>query len=79
MGVFSSFLSVVQENAAISAELLGRAGGSRGDWRPGTVCPARSLTASGATDPVAAWVQQVGGSLPEQGWFLGTHPLARSG
>lgn len=26
MGVFSSFLSVVQENAAISAELLGRAG-----------------------------------------------------
>lgn len=26
MGVFSSFLSVVQENVAISAELLGRAG-----------------------------------------------------
>lgn len=26
MGVFSSFLSVVQENAAISAELSGKAG-----------------------------------------------------
>lgn len=51
MGVFSSFLSVIQENAAISAELLGRAGGSRGDWRPGTGCPARSLSASGASGP----------------------------
>lgn len=66
MGVFPSFLSVVQENAAISAELLGRAGEAGGDWRPKAACPARSYSAQGQPDLATRWDQQVRESPSEQ-------------
>lgn len=66
MGVFPSFLSVVQENAAISAELLGRAGEAGGDWRPKAACSARSYSAQGQPDPATRWDQQVPESRPNR-------------
>lgn len=55
MGVFSSFLSVVQENVAISAELLGRAG------EAGEIVGRRQPALQEACLPKGNWTQQQDG------------------